>query len=135
VLEGLRKRLQVFHDHTGRELFDLPDAPRPDAAIPAPPRFLPDYDNVLLGHADRTRIVGHEHQGAGFIGVSTFLVDGFVGGAWKIQRARRRALLEITPYRRLSKRDQQAVEAEATRLLDFVAAEAGTRDIRFHRTA
>ena len=57
ILDRLRPRLRAFRDEQGRELLDLPDAPRPDADTPAPIRFLPVYDNVTLSHADRGRIV------------------------------------------------------------------------------
>jgi hypothetical protein len=92
VVERLRPRLRTFRDERGRELFDVPDAPLPDPDPPAPPRFLPHLDNALLSHDDRGRIVSDEHYrriiaGNGMGSVGTFLIDGFVGGTWKTERA------------------------------------------------
>ena len=81
----LRPRLRVFRNEDGVELFDLPDAPRPDPDVPAPPRFLPEYDNLMLSHSDRTRVIADGYIGRIFTR-GAFLVDGFVRGAWKIVR-------------------------------------------------
>jgi hypothetical protein len=134
VVERLRPRLATFRDEHGRELFDLPDAPRPDPDTPAPPRFLPEYDNVLLSHADRGRIVSDQHRrqlitsnGRSF---GTVLVDGFVRATWKVGRERGRALLTIAPLERLTKRDLNAVSQEGTRLLEFAAGDVAAHDVR-----
>jgi hypothetical protein len=129
VAERLRPRLRTFLDPDGKELLDLPGAPLPDPDTPAPPRFLPEYDNIVLGHADRTRIVPGdaiwkwEFPDPAFR--SPLLVDGFVQAAWHLEQDRRSAILIVEPLAPLP--DPVAVEAEATRLLEFLAPEAERR--------
>jgi hypothetical protein len=135
VFERLRPGLRAFRNEQGVELFDLPDAPRPDPDTPAPPRFLPDYDNVFLGLADRTRFFSGEDQQRdwsidGQI-PGSLLVDGVGGGIWKITRQRGAATLVIAPFRRFSRAETSAVTDEAERLLAFAAASATTREVRF----
>jgi hypothetical protein len=134
VTERLRPNLRTFRDERGRELFDVPDAPLPDPDTPAPPRFLPVYDNTFLGHADRTRIGKEEHRRRLMRSnrdVRTLLVDGFVRGTWNITRHRDRATLVIEPLERLSRKDRDSVTAEGSELLAFAAGDAETRDVRF----
>jgi hypothetical protein len=135
VMERLRPRLRTFRDERGRELFDMPDAPLPHPDTPAPPRFLPDYDNVLLSHADRSRIIADEHRQrlmtTNGVGPGTLLIDGFVGGTWKITRRRGAATLCIEPFARLRQQDRNALGEEGARLLIFAAADAQARDIQF----
>lgn len=120
TLERLRPRLVVFRDEAGRELFDLPDAPRPDPETPAPVCFIPEYDNLLLSHADRSRVVSEAGLKQVF-GKGAVLLDGFVSAAWKIARARRVATLQIEPLGKLTKKEMRAVEKEGLRLLELVA--------------
>lgn len=135
VVERLRPRLRMFRDEQGNELFDVPDAPRPDPETPVPPRFLPEYDNVLLSHADRTRIMSVDRRlpllpGNG--GVSgTVLLDGFFHGTWRITRKRDDAALLIAPFASLAEQDREALAEEGVKLLTFVAAEAGSREVQF----
>ena len=135
VVERLRPRLCIFRDEAGRELFDLPDAPRPAPDAPAPPRFLPEFDNMLLSHADRTRIMADEHRKAIFtingLISSTVLVDGFVRGTWKVTRHRGAATLLVKPFEPLPARDRDALAEESARLLAFAAGDAGTHDVQF----
>jgi hypothetical protein len=135
VFDRLRPSLCTFRDEQGRELFDLPDAPRPDPDTPAPPRLLAEFDNVLLSHADRTRIVGEDARrrimtSNGLI-PGTVLLDGFVSGTWKIERATGRAVLRIQPFRKLSRADTKSLTLEGDRLLEFGAADAKTRLVEF----
>jgi hypothetical protein len=137
VVDRLRPRLRTFRDERGRELFDLPDAPRPDADTPAPTRFLPEYDNVLLSHADRSRLVSQATRArlsrVGDRGHGAVLHDGFGYGLWRIDRDpdTGSATLVISHAERLSKRAATAIAAEGRRLLRFVAADADTRELRF----
>ncbi len=135
IVDRLRPHLRTFRDKHGRELFDPPEAPRPDPDIPAPPRFLPPFDNILLSHADRTRIMSDEHRKIivtrnGLV-KGTITVDGFACGSWEITRRRDAATLAITPFTRLSKADVDALTREGALLLAFAAAGADAHDIRF----
>lgn len=126
VMERLRSELQVFRDEGGRELFDLPGAPRPDPATPAPVRLLPAYDNLLLSHADRTRVISDDHRRAmataNGIARGAFLVDGFVAGQWDLVRRRDAAQVVLEPLTALASGDQDGLEVEARRLLRFAAS-------------
>ena len=118
VVDGLRDRLRAFTDENGRELLDLPDAPRPDPQTPAPPRFLPEYDNVLLGHADRARIIPADARAPGWEG--NLLHDGFLVGSWKMARNKGEARIVVSPFRAMTKRAASGVADEAARLLTAV---------------
>jgi len=136
-IEGMRPGLRTFRDERGNELFDLPDAPLPSGDIPAPPRFVPDYDNLVLSHADRSRVISEEHRKKVFLSAArvraTFLIDGFVRGAWKVEKTRKTATLQIEPFERLSREDRDTLGEEGGRLVRFLAEPQGaeTFDVRF----
>jgi hypothetical protein len=123
AIDRLRPRLRSFRDEQGRELLDVLDGPLPDPDTPAPPRFLPDYDNAVLAHADRSRIVDDARRRRSAT-PKTFLVDGFVGGTWRLIRARGIYALEISPWDAIAREDRIALAEEGMRLLTFVAAGA-----------
>jgi len=137
VIERLRPGLRSFRDEHGNELLDLPDAPRPDPETPAPPRFLPEYDNALLSHADRTRIITDGRRPPLFPGsggvLGTVLIDGFFRGTWKITSHRGSATLLIEPFEPLQEPDRTALAEEGERLVRFVAEPEGVEafEVRF----
>jgi hypothetical protein len=131
VVDKLKPKLVRFAGDDGRELFDLPDAPRPDEDFVAPVRFLPEFDNATLAHANRGRIVNHRPRQPPPENavLRTFLVDGFVAGYWRIVRERARATLQLEPFTPLARQAANALAEEGERLLAFAAA-ALDHDIR-----
>jgi hypothetical protein len=133
VLERLRPQLVTFRDERGRELFDVPGAPLPDPGMPAPPRFLPEYDNVLLAHADRSRMLAGLGPGQPFPPsgrwIGTLLVDGFFRAHWRIEDATL-TIDRFTPHADDPTGTLDEIAAEGERLLDFVAP-GGERRVRF----
>ncbi|MER5310642.1 winged helix DNA-binding domain-containing protein [Streptomyces sp. NPDC002773] len=132
AFERLRPRLLVFQDERGTELFDLPDAPRPDEDTPAPPRFLPEFDNLLLSHADRTRVVPAELRGRTWTGNQAhrvFLLDGFLAGIWHLDEAKDRTILTIEPFAHVTHGQRAALAAEAERTLRLMAPQDVPYDI------
>ncbi|MFJ8535497.1 winged helix DNA-binding domain-containing protein [Streptomyces sp. NPDC093591] len=129
VFERLRPELVTFRDESGIELFDLPEAPRPDPETPAPPRFLPEFDNLLLSHADRTRVIPPANRGRTWQ-ANTFycplLVDGFLAGVWRILGD----ALVIEEFTELTKAQRGEVTEEGERMLKVMHPEA-SYDIRF----
>ena len=122
AFEKLRPKLRTFRDDDGRELFDVPDAPRPPGDTEAPVRFLPDYDNILLAHADRSRIMPRgRHLGmfnsAGVM-QGAVLVDGFVRALWTPEGS----TMRVAPFTKaLTRQEREAIETEARELLRFLA--------------
>jgi hypothetical protein len=130
----MRDRLRVFADEQGRELFDLPDGPRPGPDTPAPARLLAEYDNLILSHDDRTRIMSDQDRRDLFRYLNVFpgsvLLDGFVAGLWRLKRAKHKATVTIELFRsRLPARDENEIAAEANRLL-AVTAPATAHEVR-----
>ncbi len=134
TIEALKPELRTFRDEQGNELFDLPDSPLPSANVAAPPRFIPEFDNLILSHADRRRVVANEYRSSIFLPAgwvrATFLIDGFVRGTWKIERTSNIAKLIIEPFEPLSDEAQDALIEEGERLIRFVEDSAETFEIQ-----
>lgn len=132
AVERLRPRLRSFLDEEGRELLDVLDGPLPDPDTPAPVRFLPECDNAVLAHADRSRIVSERHRKI-VTAHRTFLVDGFVGGTWKIVHGSRGDTLVISPLVEISRRNRLALAEEGAQMLAFAASSDDAKiSVRFH---
>ncbi len=127
----LSDRLRKLTADDGRELLDVEDGTLPDPDVPASPRFLPEFDNVLIGYADRTRIIPPEHfdRVTKSLGKPVLLVDGTTAAFWRVERKKDTAALAIEPFVKIGKRDRAAIELEGIELLCFVAPEAD-HDVR-----
>ena len=118
-----RLGLLHFKSEGGQTLYDISDAPRPDPDTPAPVRLVAPFDNILLSHADRTRVISDEHRKRLFSGKNgvfpgTVLVDGFVAGTWELVGKGESTSMRVHPYLRLKRGVLDAVTSEANRLLE-----------------
>jgi hypothetical protein len=132
VMEQLRSSLVSFRDEHGPELFDLPTAPRPGGEVPAPVRLVAEFDNLVLSHAERSRVISAE-TAKRFYNVNgvvpgAVLIDGFVGGMWRLRQSRDAATVTIEMFGPLRERD--GLEREAERVLAFCSPGA-SHDLRF----
>ncbi|WP_405401510.1 winged helix DNA-binding domain-containing protein [Streptomyces sp. NBC_01104] len=123
AIAAIREELVTFRDERGRELLDLPDAPRPDPDTPAPVRFLPAFDNAILGYQDRTRIIDDAHRGLSVAGERVVLVDGRVAATWSVEED----TVTVTPLTRLGRSDRSAVTEEGRELAAFLSDDASRR--------
>jgi len=135
VADALKAGLRVYRDERKRELLDLPDMELPPADTPAPERFLPEYDNLLLAHTQRARIIPDEHRVKVFLSAlrvrATFLIDGFVRGAWRVDTVKGNARLVIEPFDSLTKANRSALIDEAEHLVRFTEPGAKSYEVRF----
>ena len=133
ALERLRPKLTVVPGPGHTELFDLPDAPRPGPDAPAPIRFVPEYDNLIVTSADE-RVLPRAFRRAVFLPglrvAATLLVDGFVHATWTSERAKDRARLVIRPLATMARAVRDEARAEGEALLRFLEPDARTFDVR-----
>ena len=131
VFDGLE--LEQFTDEAGKTLYDVPDAPRPDPDTPAPVRFLPEFDNLLLAHAKRERIIADEHKPAVFTKnlrvKATYTVDGLVAGLWTAEKKRGVATLTLTPFGRTTKKTATELKRAGAGLVRFLEPDAKTHEV------
>ncbi len=134
-IEPLKAELVIYQDEDGKELLDVPDMSVLPEDTLAPVRFIPEYDNLLISHADRRRIIADEDRPKVFLSagriVATILVDGFVAGTWKTVREKKIARLLITPFRQLSVDSQATLETEGGKLIRFIEDDAERFEVQF----
>ncbi|MEV4172550.1 winged helix DNA-binding domain-containing protein [Nonomuraea sp. NPDC049709] len=123
AVAAMRGELVAFRDERGRELLDLPGAPRPDPDTPAPVRFLPAFDNAILGYHDRSRIIDDAHRGLSVAGARVVLVDGRVAATWSAEAG----TVTVLPLRSFSPADREAVAEQGRALAAFLSDGDGDR--------
>jgi hypothetical protein len=135
VLERIAPSLATFADEHKRTLYDLPRAPRPDPDTPAPVRFLPRYDELLIAYQHRDRVMPERHRARVYaknaIVEAVVLVDGFGAGTWGLKRTTDEAIVRIAPFTRLSPADRRAATTEGEQLARFLAPDAKAHGVRF----
>ncbi|QOY90945.1 winged helix DNA-binding domain-containing protein [Paludibaculum fermentans] len=135
AFEALRPKLDVYKDENGKELFDVPGAPLPQEDTPAPVRFLPGFDNAILAHQDRSRIIADEHRSLvttkNLQVLPTVLADGFVAATWDVTLRKTVVTVTVKPFSPLTAKVKKAVEAEAAGLVKFLAGDAPRCEVVF----
>ncbi|SPL88888.1 unnamed protein product [[Actinomadura] parvosata subsp. kistnae] len=117
AVAAIREELVTFRDERGRVLLDLPGAPLPDPDTPAPARFLPAFDNAILGYHDRGRIIDDAHRGLSVAGARVVLVDGRVSATWTVEEG----AVSVVPLRSFSRAEREAVAEEGRALASFLS--------------
>jgi hypothetical protein len=134
IVDRLRPQLKVFRDERGAELFDVPQARRPDPDTPVPARLIAPFDNLVLGHANRTRVISDETRKRLFTVNGVFpgflLVDGFVAGMWRLDRRKDGTTLHLEPDRALRPSERDGLTEEGWKLLEFATPDGTNRDIQ-----
>ena len=138
-----RMDLRVYLDDDGRELFDVQEAELPDPAVPAPPRYLPEFDNVFLSHARRERIIpeglsfaewsrrhGLLMTARGGVLRGNLLVGGLLQGIWRVDREKKAYKLVVEPFTKVSKKDLATLESEGHGLLVFAFGQGESFDVQ-----
>ncbi|MEK8104725.1 crosslink repair DNA glycosylase YcaQ family protein [Micromonospora sp. M12] len=123
AVTALRDELVTFRDERGRTLIDLPDAPRPDPETPAPVRFLPAFDNAILGYDDRSRIIDDAHRGLSVAGERVVLVDGRVAATWRLESG----TVTVSPLTGFARADRAAVVEQGQALASFLSENESDR--------
>ena len=135
VLETLAPSLRRFSDDRGRALFDLPRGLRPAADIEAPVRFLPRYDELLIGYEHRDRVIATKYRPAIYsknaIVEAVVLVDGLVAGTWALVKTKTDAVVNVRPLRTFTRADRAAATAEGESLARFMAPDSIAHGVRF----
>ena len=128
VVDEIGDHLRVFADEHDNRLLDVLDGALPDPKTPAPPRFLPPFDNAILSHSDRGRIIGTEDRDTVYRDrlMRTFLVDGFVAGTWHLDES----TIHLRPFAPLTDADRSGLTDEARRLLEFLLADPAPGNVR-----
>ncbi|GHH52487.1 winged helix DNA-binding domain-containing protein [Lentzea cavernae] len=143
VVGRIRSSLRVYLDDNGKELFDVPEGELPDADAPAPPRYLPEFDNVLLSHANRERIIpdglsfaewcrryGLMMTVRGGVLRGNLLIGGLLNGIWRIDKEKKSYTLVVEPFTKVSKKDLTALEKDGHALLEFAFPKAESRAVQ-----
>lgn len=127
--------LVEYRDEAGKACYDLPEQTIADADAPTPIRFLPEYDNILIAHKDRGRILPEEHRKKVFVSagrvLGSVIIDGFAGATWRVQRDKTHATLLVSLFETHSGDTRAAIESEGLALLRFIADAAAERQVAF----